>query len=106
MGKGRRATAVADLANRSRKSNAHQGFEENDLLLCHVEAKDLIEFGVIPEFVRLVPVGVTLCSSLDEKTLVQILTEPCNVVVPRFQALFRMDKCELNVTGDALKAVT
>eukprot|EP00069_Balaena_mysticetus_P020355 bmy_12706T0 len=99
-----RAAAAADLANRSGESNTHQDIEEKDRLLRHVEARDLIEFGMIPEFVGRLPVVVPL-HSLDEKTLVQILTEPRNAVIPQYQALFSMDKCELNVTEDALKAI-
>uniref|UniRef100_A0A8B9NRD4 Caseinolytic mitochondrial matrix peptidase chaperone subunit n=1 Tax=Apteryx owenii TaxID=8824 RepID=A0A8B9NRD4_APTOW len=104
LGKGRRAAAAADLANLSGESNTHQDIEEKDRLLRHVEARDLIEFGMIPEFVGRLPVVVPL-HSLDEKTLVRILTEPRNAVVPQYQALFSMDKCELNVTEDALKAI-
>ncbi|CAO2634584.1 ATP-dependent Clp protease ATP-binding subunit clpX-like, mitochondrial [Lemmus lemmus] len=89
--KGRRAAAAADLANRSGESNTHQDIEEKDRLLRHVEARDLIEFGMIPEFVGRLPVVVPL-HSLDEKTLVQILTEPRNAVIPQYQALFSMDK--------------
>lgn len=91
MGKGRRAAAAADLANISGESNTHEDIEEKDRLLRHVEARDLIEFGMIPEFVGRLPVVVPL-HSLDEKTLVQILTEPRNAVVPQYQALFSMDK--------------
>ncbi|XP_029431375.1 ATP-dependent Clp protease ATP-binding subunit clpX-like, mitochondrial isoform X3 [Rhinatrema bivittatum] len=104
LGKGRRAAAAADLANTSSDSNTAQDFEEKDRLLRHVEARDLIEFGMIPEFVGRLPVVVPL-HSLDEKTLVQILTEPRNAVVPQYQALFSMDKCELTVTKDALTAI-
>ena len=56
-----------------------------------MEARDLIEFGMIPEFVGRLPVVVPL-HSLDEETLVRILTEPRNAVVPQYQALFSMDK--------------
>ncbi|XP_072258742.1 ATP-dependent clpX-like chaperone, mitochondrial isoform X2 [Pyxicephalus adspersus] len=104
MGKGRRAAAAADLANGSSESNAVQDIEEKDRLLRHVEARDLIEFGMIPEFVGRLPVVVPL-HSLDEQTLVRILTEPRNAVVPQYQALFSMDKCELNVTEGALRAI-
>ncbi|ETE60862.1 ATP-dependent Clp protease ATP-binding subunit clpX-like, mitochondrial, partial [Ophiophagus hannah] len=104
LGKGRRAAAAADLANLSNESNSEQEMEEKDRLLRHVEARDLIEFGMIPEFVGRLPVVVPL-HSLDEKTLVRILTEPRNAVIPQYQALFSMDKCELNVTEDALKAI-
>ncbi|KAF2973956.1 hypothetical protein EK904_001816 [Melospiza melodia maxima] len=104
LGKGRRAAAAADLANISGESDPQEDIEEKDRLLRHVEARDLIEFGMIPEFVGRLPVVVPL-HSLDEKTLVRILTEPRNAVVPQYQALFSMDKCELNVTEDALKAI-
>ncbi|XP_068578541.1 ATP-dependent Clp protease ATP-binding subunit clpX-like, mitochondrial isoform X2 [Cebidichthys violaceus] len=104
MGKGRRAAAAADLANSSGDTDTVAEIEEKDRLLKLVEARDLIEFGMIPEFVGRLPVVVPL-HSLDEETLVRILTEPRNAVVPQYQALFSMDKCELNVTPDALKAI-
>ncbi|XP_078386073.1 caseinolytic mitochondrial matrix peptidase chaperone subunit Xa isoform X3 [Cetorhinus maximus] len=104
LGKGRRAAAAADLANTSGDNNTVQELEEKDRLLRHVEARDLIEFGMIPEFVGRLPVIVPL-HSLNEDTLVQILTEPRNAVVPQYQALFSMDKCDLNVSEDALRAI-
>ncbi|XP_041966060.1 ATP-dependent Clp protease ATP-binding subunit clpX-like, mitochondrial isoform X3 [Alosa alosa] len=105
LGKGRRAAAAADLANTTGgELDAVAEMEEKDRLLRHVEARDLIEFGMIPEFVGRLPVVVPL-HSLDEETLVRILTEPRNAVVPQYQALFSMDKCDLNVTTDALRAI-
>uniref|UniRef100_A0A4W6D800 Caseinolytic mitochondrial matrix peptidase chaperone subunit X n=1 Tax=Lates calcarifer TaxID=8187 RepID=A0A4W6D800_LATCA len=104
LGKGRRAAAAADLANTSGETDTVAEIEEKDRLLKHVEARDLIEFGMIPEFVGRLPVVVPL-HSLDEETLVRILTEPRNAVVPQYQALFSMDKCDLNVTQDALRAI-
>uniref|UniRef100_A0A7N8XRI8 Caseinolytic mitochondrial matrix peptidase chaperone subunit Xb n=1 Tax=Mastacembelus armatus TaxID=205130 RepID=A0A7N8XRI8_9TELE len=104
LGKGRRAAAAADLANSSGETDTVAEIEEKDRLLKHVEARDLIEFGMIPEFVGRLPVVVPL-HSLDEDTLVRILTEPRNAVVPQYQALFSMDKCELTVTQDALRAI-
>lgn len=104
LGKGRRAAAAADLANSSGETDTVAEMEEKDRLLKHVEARDLIEFGMIPEFVGRLPVVVPL-HSLDEETLVRILTEPRNAVVPQYQALFSMDKCELNVNEGALRAI-
>ncbi|CAM9886888.1 unnamed protein product [Lampetra planeri] len=78
--------------------------EERDRLLRNVEARDLIEFGMIPEFVGRFPVVVPL-HSLDEAMLVRILTEPRNALIPQYQALFSMDKCELTVSTDALHAI-
>uniref|UniRef100_A0A8C5N653 Caseinolytic mitochondrial matrix peptidase chaperone subunit b n=1 Tax=Gouania willdenowi TaxID=441366 RepID=A0A8C5N653_GOUWI len=91
LGKGRRAAAAADLANSSGETDTVAENEEMDRLLEHVEARDLIDFGMIPEFVGRLPIVVPL-HSLDEDTLVRILTEPRNGVVPQYQALFSMDK--------------
>lgn len=77
---------------------------ERDKLLSQVEARDLVEFGMIPEFVGRLPVVVSL-HSLDEGSLVKILTEPRNALVPQYQALFSMDKVELNLSPDALKLI-
>ncbi|XP_027018213.1 caseinolytic mitochondrial matrix peptidase chaperone subunit Xa isoform X1 [Tachysurus fulvidraco] len=105
LGKGRRAAAAADVAHMTGgEVDAVAEIEERDRLLKHVEARDLIEFGMIPEFVGRLPVVVPL-HSLDEDTLVRILTEPRNAVVPQYQALFSMDKCDLSVTSPALRAI-
>ncbi|XP_068694156.1 ATP-dependent Clp protease ATP-binding subunit clpX-like, mitochondrial [Montipora foliosa] len=77
---------------------------ERDKLLSVVEARDLVEFGMIPEFVGRLPVVVSL-HSLDEDSLVKILTEPRNALVPQYQALFTMDKVELNLSPEALKLI-
>ncbi|XP_048886949.1 ATP-dependent Clp protease ATP-binding subunit clpX-like, mitochondrial [Brienomyrus brachyistius] len=102
-GKGRGAESeAADVAGG--KADAVREMEERDRLLQQVEARDLIEFGMIPEFVGRLPVVVPL-HSLDEDTLVRILTEPHNAVVPQYQTLFSMDKCDLNITADALRGI-
>ena len=64
---------------------------ERDSLLRAVEARDLIDFGMIPEFVGRFPVIVPF-HSLSKDMLVRILTEPRNALVPQYQMLFGMDK--------------
>ena len=53
--------------------------------------RDLIKFGLIPEFCGRFPVNVSL-KSLNEEMLVRILTEPQNALVVQFEVLFKMDK--------------
>ncbi|GFR10177.1 ATP-dependent Clp protease ATP-binding subunit clpX-like, mitochondrial [Trichonephila clavata] len=101
---GRRAASAADIANFTSISTAAEDNAEKDALLRYVESRDLIEFGMIPEFVGRFPVVVPL-HSLDEKMLVQILTEPKNALVPQFKMLFTMDKVELAFTEDALQTI-
>ncbi len=66
--------------------------------------RDLIEFGMIPEFVGRLPVVATL-DTLDRSALVRILTEPKNALVRQFQMLFEMNGKELFVTQDGLEAI-
>ncbi|THD19712.1 ATP-dependent Clp protease ATP-binding subunit clpX mitochondrial [Fasciola hepatica] len=86
------------------ETSAYEENEERDRLLHEVEARDLIDYGIIPEFVGRFPI-ITVLHSLDEEMLVRILTEPRNALLRQYQLLFRIDQCELKVTPDALKAI-
>ncbi|XP_015437168.1 PREDICTED: ATP-dependent Clp protease ATP-binding subunit clpX-like, mitochondrial isoform X3 [Dufourea novaeangliae] len=99
---GRRAASLADVANMS--PSTEKDNKEKDFLLQQVEARDLIDFGMIPEFVGRFPVLVPF-HTLDRDMLVKILTEPQNAMVPQYQMLFSMDKVELTFTTDALHAI-
>jgi len=67
--------------------------------------KDLMEFGLIPEFIGRLPVIATL-ETLGQKELVRILTEPKNALVRQFQKLFEMSGKELSFTPEALAAIS
>lgn len=99
---GRRAASLADVANMS--PSTEDDNKEKDVLLRQVEARDLIDFGMIPEFVGRFPVLVPF-HTLNREMLVRILTEPKNAMVPQYQMLFSMDKVELTFTPDALDAI-
>ena len=73
-------------------------------LLPQVEARDLIKFGLIPEFVGRMPVVATL-DELDEESLVRILTEPRNSLVKQFETLLALDNVKLRFTDGALKSI-
>ncbi|MDO5695385.1 MAG: ATP-dependent Clp protease ATP-binding subunit ClpX [Eubacteriales bacterium] len=66
--------------------------------------KDLIRFGLIPEFIGRVPIFVNL-EDLKEEDLIRILLEPKNSIVKQFQALMHMDDVDLHFTDEALHAV-
>ena len=83
--------------------NGHGPAEEEDILT-HVEADDLLEYGFIPEFVGRFPVVVSL-AGLDPATLVRVLTEPKDALVKQYEALFKMDGVELVFTEDGLQAI-
>jgi len=100
---GRRAASAADLADNysSTASDAAQEIAEKDVLLKAVEARDLVEFGMIPEFVGRFPVVVPF-HSLTEPMLVDILTKPQNALVPQYKKLFDMDQVSLDFQTEAL----
>jgi ATP-dependent Clp protease ATP-binding subunit ClpX len=69
--------------------------------LRQVQPEDLVEFGMIPEFIGRLPLIAPL-DPLDIDTLVNILTEPKNAIVRQYQRLFKMDGKTLEFTNDAL----
>ena len=73
-------------------------------LFKQLEPDDLIKFGLIPEIVGRLPIAVAL-EELDEKALLNILTQPKNALVKQFKSLFAMDGIELDFTDDALTEI-
>jgi len=91
-GQGRRAATESDLRSFSDTGHGSEDDQaEKDALLRLVEAHDLVEFGMIPEFVGRFPVVVPF-HSLTEDMLMRILTEPKNALITQYQTLFSMDK--------------
>ena len=69
-----------------------------------VEPEDLLRYGLIPELVGRLPI-VGVLDSLDEESLVRILTEPKNAITKQYQKFFEMENVKLDFTGDALVAI-
>jgi ATP-dependent Clp protease ATP-binding subunit ClpX len=70
----------------------------------HVLPEDLLNFGLIPEFVGRLPV-VSAVHYLDKDDLVRILTEPKNALVRQYQKFFSLDSIELVFAEEALGAI-
>ena len=95
-----------DLTDRQRELKMRrlekEGRDESRLLQ-QVMPDDLLNYGLIPEFVGRVPVVVSL-EALDRQVLVEILTQPKNSIVRQFQRLFAMDDVALEFEPDSLFA--
>ena len=87
-----------------RAERSIRGPKRTDQLLAHVTHDDLLEYGLIPEFIGRLSLVVSL-SSLDQEDLVRILTEPKNALVRQFERYFSMDGVDLTFTDDALEAI-
>ena len=73
-------------------------------LFAFVEPKDLIKFGLIPEFIGRLPI-TTSVNQLDKEALIEILTKPKNAIIKQFKKMFELDEVELVFTDDSLEAM-
>ncbi len=77
---------------------------EVNYLLSKVEPEDLIEFGMIPEFVGRFN-SIANCNELDIEDLVSILTTPKNAIIKQYQHLFAEEDILLDFAPDSLRAM-
>ncbi|MEO5346170.1 MAG: ATP-dependent Clp protease ATP-binding subunit ClpX [Magnetococcus sp. YQC-9] len=99
-----------------RRSNKHHGIgfgaqvKSKDAdgkvneLLAMLEPEDLLQFGLIPEFVGRLPVVATL-EELDGEALVKIMREPRNALLKQYTKLLSMEGVKLTFTDEAVRAV-
>ncbi len=73
-------------------------------ILENVQPQDLIQYGMIPEFVGRLPVTATL-SDLSQDDLIRILQEPKNAITKQYQKYFSFENVELKFTKEALAAI-
>ncbi len=87
---------LADIAGKADKDPGS--------IFTHVLPEDLLNFGLIPEFIGRLPV-VSAVHNLDEGDLVRILTEPKNALTRQYQKFFSLDGVELVFADEALDAI-
>lgn len=98
---------VKDANDKKSKQPKKMGFltnSDDELRSEDVESKDLINFGLIPEFIGRIPVIATL-NQLSIEDLIKVLTEPKNAITKQYQALFELDGINLEFTEDALESI-
>jgi ATP-dependent Clp protease ATP-binding subunit ClpX len=84
--------------------NADEQEEKLNDPLRHVMPKDLLSFGLIPEFIGRLPVVATV-EDLERKDLIDILTKPQNALVKQYKKLLDFSGAELRFTEGALGAI-
>ena len=78
--------------------------DDSKSLMQQVVPEDLLQFGLIPEFIGRLPI-LTALERLTEDDLDRILTEPKNALVKQYQRLIALDGAELDFNDDALRAI-
>ena len=88
------------------KAGEEKTFDRNEInyLLAQVEPADLIEFGLIPEFVGRFN-SIANCNELTDDDLVDILTKPKNAIIKQYIQLFKEEDVDLQFTKDALISI-
>ena len=76
----------------------------DEAVLRHVEPEDLLNFGLIPEFIGRLPM-ISVLDELTEEELVCVLTDTKNALTKQYTKLFAMDNVGLTFTKDALRAL-
>jgi len=78
--------------------------QERADMIRQVQPHDLIEYGMIPEFVGRLPVLATL-APLSRTDMVRVLQEPKNALVRQYQQMFALEGAHLEFDADALLAI-
>ena len=73
-------------------------------ILARLEPSDLVQYGLIPEFIGRLP-GLSILDTLDKKALISILTKPKNALIKQYQKLFSYNGVDLEFEEEALSAV-
>ncbi len=93
-------TGIGFVAEVKTKNNETLSSEyQND-----IEPEDLVNYGLIPEFVGRLPVLASL-HELDEDALVRILQEPKNALTKQYIKLLEMEDVELDFRDDAVREI-
>jgi len=69
-----------------------------------IDQKDLIKFGLIPEFVGRFSI-LTTVEELEKEDLIRILVEPRNNLISQYKYLFDIDSIDLEFEPSALEAI-
>lgn len=72
--------------------------------LSEITPTDLMQYGMIPEFIGRVPV-VAVLEALDEAALVRTLVEPKHALIKQYESLLAVQGVKLVFTPEALRAV-
>lgn len=78
--------------------------KEKSFLLSKAEPEDLVQFGMIPEFIGRFN-SLANCNELEAEDLTKILTQPKNAIIKQFIAMFEEEGVKLKLTPEALEAI-
>lgn len=98
--------AFVGLRGEDVKKDIKMGFvsKDDEIKTEDIEPKEIIKYGMIPEFIGRLPVIAEL-QALSIEDLVKILKEPKNALIKQYKALFEFDGIELEFTDEAIEEI-
>ncbi|ALD15403.1 Clp protease ATP-binding protein [Buchnera aphidicola (Aphis glycines)] len=99
----KRIDISSEIGFNAKINNQNKKQSEKDLLN-QVEPKDLIKFGLIPEFIGRLPI-ITIVNELTENALIEILCKPKNALIKQYQTLFNLEKVKLEFDQKSIHAI-
>ncbi len=78
--------------------------KDDPAILLNSEPDDLLEFGLIPEFIGRLPVIAAL-EPLSDEALLKILTDPKNALIKQYMKMFALDGVDLSFADEALTEI-
>ncbi|MDN6639232.1 MAG: ATP-dependent Clp protease ATP-binding subunit ClpX [Tetragenococcus sp.] len=82
----------------------NQQISDEESVMQYIIPEDLLNFGLIPEFIGRLPVTAAL-EKLTQDDLIRILTEPKNALVKQYKKLLALDDTELEFDEEGLRAI-
>ncbi len=92
------------FGGKDKRSHDRIASDQKSYLFSKLEAEDLIQFGMIPEFVGRFN-SLANCNELSVEDLVCILTQPKNAIIKQYTTLFELEGVKLNFTEEALNCI-
>jgi len=77
---------------------------DEDKILEYVQPEDLVNYGMIPEFIGRLPM-VSVLQKLDREDLEHILQDTRNSLLKQYAKLFSMENAKLSFTKDGISAI-
>lgn len=93
--------------DKEKEKSAKMGFlneDEQSIEVKPIEAKELMSFGLIPEFIGRIPVIAEL-NKLSKEDLIKVLQEPKNAITKQYEVLFELDGVDLSFNDEALEEI-
>lgn len=79
-------------------------YKEENLLYDQIENEDLIEYGLIPEFVGRLH-NITYLNKLNKEDLIKIIIEPKNSIFKQYKKLFEINGIYFNISKKGLELI-